>query len=158
MVWGQIDRESIIHHFSLAELISLYDHDKAVAKLLHLTAFTKASRTPEVASELRERNLAIEPPIAAAMGRVASLFGFVSENASLDHIEEFVSRLVDGWGLVEDPLQSNHCAFAFARALNTNIHEERAVAGAYITGIQKGIDAIEFYAKKRHTSTRRVRT
>jgi hypothetical protein len=158
MVFGDIPVNTVIHNMPLADLIGVYDHDDAIKELLNLHAFRPGRRTADVASDLRDRNVTIGPSIAAAMGRAASLFGFVSEKASLGHIEEFVSRLVDGWGLAEDPRQSNDCAFAFARALNTRAHEEQAVAGAYITGMQKGIDAIEFYAKRRRTSTRRVRT
>jgi hypothetical protein len=158
MVFGDIPGNAVIHNMPLADLIGVYDHDDAIKELLNLHAFRPGRRTADVASDFRDRNVTIRPAIAAAMGRVASLFGFVSEKASLGHIEEFVSRLVDGWGLVEDPLQSNDCALAFARGLNTRIHGERAVAGAYITGIQKGIEAIEFYAKKRRTGPRHVRT
>jgi hypothetical protein len=157
MVWGSIDQWCILHNVSLGDIIALCDNDEAIAKLLRPQAFRPGSRTGHVASELRDGNVMINPSSAAAMGRLAACLLGSSKDVSLDHIEELVGRLVDGWGLVEDLQQDYSCALAFAKSFDSGSHEEHDVANAFIIGIKKGGDVLQFYATKRRASTHRTR-
>jgi hypothetical protein len=97
MVFGDIPVNAVIHNMPLANLIALYDHDKASHELLNLHAFRSGDsdlRTTDVASRFRERNVTINARYAAALGRVAAIMLGPSLKASLGHIGELVQRCV----------------------------------------------------------------
>jgi hypothetical protein len=159
MAFGNIDRGSILHHIPIADIINLYDHDKGVAELLSLHLFAKNRRTKDVALELRERNITINPSSAAAMGRFAATMFGTGKGVSLHHISEMVARVVDGgWCLVEDTPLGYDCALAFALALDSDVYDKRDVANAFLVGIKKGNDVVRFYSRKPRAGTRRRNT
>jgi hypothetical protein len=149
MVWANIPWECICTHFPLADLISLYDEDHTVANFLHLHEFTAGRKTIALSAALRENNITLTPSTAAAMGRVAKLFGLDRAGVALHHIETFVARLVDGWSIIDNASgHTNDISCAFAEALGSRAYRRQEVMGVYLAGVKEGTETLAFFERR----------
>jgi hypothetical protein len=149
MVWANIPWECICTHFPLADLISLYDEDHTVANFLHLHEFTAGRKTIALSAALRENNITLTPSTAAAMGRVAKLFGLDRAGVALHHIETFVARLVDGWSIIDNASgHINDISCAFAEALGSRAYRRQEVMGVYLAGVKEGTETLAFFERR----------
>jgi hypothetical protein len=155
MAWAEIDHSSIISDTSLADIIKLYDHDEDIYRLLHLHVFTPGSRTLEANRELRKKNITINTALTAAMGCGARIMLRKSKIVSLQHIVELIARLHDGWGFIEDLSQDS--AYAFAKAFESDVYEERDLARAYLDGATRGGKISSSCTSNTRGNTRRTR-
>jgi hypothetical protein len=155
MIWANIPSECICTHFPLADLISLYDEDHTVTNLLHLQEFTAGRKTMALSAALREKNMTLTPSTAAAMGRVAKLFGLDRAGVALHHIETFVARLVDGWSIIDNASgHINDISCAFAEALKSRAYRRQEIIGAYLAGIKEGTETLAFFERRRRPAKR----
>jgi hypothetical protein len=161
MFWGFIPIEAVLHHFSLSHLELLAQESPNCAQLLGLEKFQPKRSVPQVAAELRDRNI---PLRADAIGRIAQTFGLNGANVHLNHIKDFVTSVVDGWSMQCDQLDDVHTmsthATTFATALQSKSREHNLqdVMGAFIDGCRQGTENIKFYARRRRSIYRRRRT
>jgi hypothetical protein len=157
ITWAQIPASAIATTLPLANLITLYEQDEAVAKLLHLHEFTSCRRTLELSNSLREKAQAeLTPSTSAAIGRVAKLFGLDSLVVSLHHISAFVARIVDGWNITDNVSSDiNDISFAFAEALQSQAYSHQDIMGAYLAGIKEGNETLAYFARRRRPAARR---
>lgn len=138
--------------------MALYDVDDEVSRLLSLEKFTPGLKTQTLSAQLRERNVTVDHQSASAMGRVAKLFG-LDGAIKIDHVEQFVARLVDGWSLHStEKTDEQGVARAFAGTLESRIHSVKEVSDAFEKGMKAGNETLAFFARRRRPGTRRVRT
>jgi hypothetical protein len=155
MIWANIPSECICTHFPLADLISLYEEDQTVANILHLQEFTAGRKTMALSAALREKNITLTPSTAAAMGRVAKLFGLDRAGVALYHIETFIARLVDGWSIIDNASgHINDISCVFAEALKSRAYRRQEIIGAYLAGIKEGTETLAFFERRRRPAKR----
>lgn len=158
--WANIPREVIIHHFSLSEVVVLAQRDSECAELLSLDAFHLGNATKAVATYLKGRNLKLNTAIARSLGVVAKTFGLARQSAKLDHLADFIARLVDGWGITEPQAINIHVrsslAATFATAFGphargSNLQE---VMVAFLEGVDQGTRCIADWSRSDSGSRR----
>jgi hypothetical protein len=155
MIWANIPSECILTHFPLADLIALYDKDKTVTNLLYLQEFTAGRKTIALSASLRDKTIPLTHSTAAAMGRIAKLFGLDHPEIALHHIETFVARLVDGWSIVDNTSSDlNDISCAFADGLGSHAHRRREIMGAYMAGVKEGTDTLAYFSRRRGPTKR----
>ncbi|KAF1913627.1 hypothetical protein BDU57DRAFT_541030 [Ampelomyces quisqualis] len=156
MVWSDISREAIIQHFSLADLVALYDADGDVARLLSLDKFVPGLKTKTLSARLRKQHVVLDAHAARAMGRCAKLFGLDGE-VKINHVIQFIARLVDGWSISTAQCNEQN-AQIFSTTLGSQVHSAKDIAGCFKEGIQQGIDALAYFSRGRQPATTRIRT
>lgn len=157
IIWANLPRSAIISHFPLIHLQDLATTDQICADFLNLQDFHPGDRTPTVASRLRDQNLTLSTSTAQAMGLMAKTFGLDGE-ANLLHIEEFVSRIVDGWSVQRDIHALSTTASVFAMALQSQKYRLQDVMSAFCGGIEKGLECVALYARRGRPKVSRSRT
>ncbi|KAF2132386.1 hypothetical protein P153DRAFT_383270 [Dothidotthia symphoricarpi CBS 119687] len=162
LIWGGIPRSAILHHTKLQTLENLAEIDSVCGNMLSLGLFQTKRTANGVASILRDNNTVLDGSTAKSMGKIAKCLGLDGESVTLQHIQEFVARLVDGWYITSDHTNDaytgNAIAFSFALALGSGIHAHQRVMEAFQEGIESGFNSIVRYARSRRSKPRRNRT
>jgi len=155
---ASIPREAIIHHFSLAELISLWDTNSAVRNLLQLHEFQTGRKTIAVSTSLREHGSTLDDHSAYAIGLVCMKFGLNNDIVALHHIQSLVRCLVDGWSIKKSATTNLPSAGRlFAEALGSR-HMASDVSSAFNEGFNEGNANLEYFARRRRSTIRRSRS
>jgi hypothetical protein len=84
-------RISIVHTFPLSEIETLASESHSCAELLGLEEFRSERTVPQVAAELRKRNMPLRPD---AIARIARTFGLDGPYVQIEQIKDFVASLV----------------------------------------------------------------
>jgi hypothetical protein len=155
LIWADVPRQAIISHLPLGDLVM----DQDCAELLNLDEFEPGRRTLQVSSRLRERNIVLNTVVAGALGKIAKSC-LRGDAVHLHHVREFVGRFVDGWSLNNAVNQhaQNKSAHAFAVAFDHDLHSVCDIMKAFLDGMQEGTDVLAYYARRRRSNNRRVRT
>jgi hypothetical protein len=101
---------------------------------------------------MKEKNIVLNTATAHAMGSISRVFGMHCNNVTLEHIQTFISRLVDGWQIQENDVNDIHTSSVtttFAMSLSSQIHRIQDVMTAFMNGMQQGTDIIAYYARRR---------
>lgn len=97
---------------------------------------------------------------ARAMGKIAKAFGMAQSNVSLQHLREFVARVMDGWTILKADSIDVHTLSSLASTFATVLGSHHAgytvqdVMGAFIDGVDDGTRCIEYWSKSRSGSRR----
>jgi hypothetical protein len=157
MVWASVPRAGIITHFPLSELQLLSNNSLSCAAVLSLDEFRPGRRTRYISDQLKAKNFVLNTATAHAIGAISRIFSMHRNNANLEHIQDFVSRLVDGWQINGHPASDIHTissvATSFAMSLRSRAHRVQDVMLAFQKGVQQGNDTIAYYAR-RHSGPR----
>jgi hypothetical protein len=157
MIWASIPREAILAHCPLSDLHLLSNSGQA---FLSLEEFRPGRRTLEVSARLREKNTILSTTTAQSMGAMAKIFGMDQNNVSLIHIQDIVSRIVDGWQVGEGHPRDIHTmssiASSFAFSLGSRTHRIQDVIAAFLEGTQQGMDTIAYFARRRRRPRARL--
>jgi hypothetical protein len=137
-VFGRVERASIVKNMPLADLIRLFDNCKHVKDLLHLQVFTARQRTTLSAS------------VGKAIAKLILLMFGSTPTCGLHHIETFVCCVIESWLVLErTPQDTVSASYAFVATLSPYMREKEDLVRAFTRGVKKGIDTIEFFAKRR---------
>jgi hypothetical protein len=105
-----------------------------------------------VSKELSKHRMTLDASSGTAIARFAHLFG-LSETYDLQHIKDFVGRVVDGWSITQiTPRETDDAALAFAVTLGSRLHSKKAVEETFLVGVQNGIETLNYFAKRRRTA------
>jgi hypothetical protein len=153
MVWASVPRAAIITHFALSDLRYLASNSPSCADVMNLDEFQPGRRTRQVSDQMRAKKTILNTATARALGKISRTFGLNGGNVSVEHIQEFIARLVDGWQVSKHPLNNIHTnssiATTFAISLNSQIHRVQDVMVAFLNGIQQGTNTIAYYSRRR---------
>lgn len=153
LIFGSIPSECIIRHVKLADLINLSDRCDDVRNLLHLHLFKPGLRALAVSKEIATNRMTLNASTGTAIARFALLFGLGGTH-NLSHISAFCARVIDGWSITESTLHETDAAaaLAFAATFQSSLHSKKALAEAFLLGVQEGIATLNYFAKRRRTA------
>ncbi|KAF2021783.1 hypothetical protein BU24DRAFT_417404 [Aaosphaeria arxii CBS 175.79] len=137
IIYGEIPKAAILAIIDFSELKRLTPN--CIVDFLKLPIFATGSvRT--IVPQLREIGHHVDPNFSYACGSISRLLGLHREAASLCHIQELVSFLVDGWSLVveSDAEYLKLCADVYTQTLSSTMHDASDVAEAFIAGVKGG--------------------
>jgi hypothetical protein len=158
MVWASVPRAAILTHFPLADLRALSNSSLSCAEIMNLDEFLLGRRTFHISNKLKEKDILLNTATARAMGAISRVFGMHGDNVTLEHIQIFISRLVDGWQIQEKEVNDIHTrssiAMTFAMSLSSQEHRIQDVMTAFMNGMQQGTDVMAYYARRRSNSRR----
>ena len=96
------------------------------------------------------------------MGKIAKAFGLCRSSAKLEHLSDFVARLIDGWSITRANIIDVHTmsslsvTFATALGPHANGHTLQEIMAAFIQGVDDGLRCSTYWSQRR-SSTRRQR-
>jgi hypothetical protein len=153
MVWASVPRAAILAHFPLASLRALSNSSQSCANILNLDEFHLGRRTGHVSTQLKEKSITLNTMTARAMGSISRVFDMHGTKVSLDHIQDLIARLVNGWQISNHHAKDIHTmssiATTFAMALSSKVHRAQDVMVAFQNGVQQGTDIIAYYSHRR---------
>ncbi|KAF1366092.1 hypothetical protein EJ07DRAFT_82101, partial [Lizonia empirigonia] len=159
-VWSDIPSNAVLHTVDLTDLIDKLNKDIDCQSLLNFDIFEPGTKTNVIAAGLREKNLMLNTPSARALGKIAKAFGMAQSNVSLQHLQDFVARVMDGWTILKadtidlHTLSSLACTFATALGSHHAGYTVQGVMGAFIDGVDDGTRRIAHWSKSRSGSRR----
>ncbi|KAF1933924.1 uncharacterized protein M421DRAFT_105 [Didymella exigua CBS 183.55] len=162
LVWADIPSDAVLHVLNLENLIRELNSDTDCHDLMHFNAFTSAAKTNTIASTLRENNVLLNTTTARALGKTAKAFGLNLGNFTLEHLQDFVARILDGWTISKPDNMDIHTmsslAATFATALGPHAggFNLQAVMAAFQEGVDQGTRCIAHWSRSR-TGSRRKR-
>lgn len=155
LVWGEIDRKSIIREFSLHELCLLSEANADVADLLQLKLFQANRKTSAVATQLCATNTMLNATTAEAIAVVCKKFGLIKP----DKIQALVASFINGWSITFPASGDiNLVGRAFAMALNSSTHSVEEVGQSFVEGFHQGTRVLQFWDQRRQPRARKTRT
>ncbi|KAF3046256.1 hypothetical protein E8E11_008418 [Didymella keratinophila] len=159
-VWAEIPDHAVLCTVDLEGLIRELDNDVDCNDLLNFDVFKPDTKTNTIAGALREKNVMLNTSSARALGKTAKMFGMDQHNVTLDHLQDFVARLVDGWTITKPEMIDVHTmsslASTFATALSPHSggYGLQQVMGAFIEGVDQGTRCIAHWSRSRSGSRR----
>ncbi|XPS94304.1 hypothetical protein M3J09_003625 [Ascochyta lentis] len=164
-VWGEIAADAVLHTLELEKLINHLNSDAGCGNLLNFDVFESGVKTNTIAAALREKNKTLNTATARALGKIAKAFGMAQSNMTLQHLQDLVARLLDGWTILKPEMMDMHTtsslAATFATALGRHHanHTLQDIMGAFMDGVDDGTRCIEHWSRSRSGSRRqRFRT
>jgi hypothetical protein len=94
------------------------------------------------------------------MGKTAKAFGMCRSSANLEHLSDFVARLIDGWSITRADIIDVHTmsslsvTFATALGPHANGYTLQDIMAAFIQGVNDGLRCSAYWSR---SSTRRQR-
>lgn len=146
----------------LTYLIESLKQDSDCQRLLDFDSFRPGMKTKVISAALRDRNTRLNTTTARAMGKAAKVFGICQVNATLEHMTDFVARIIDGWSVQEIDHVGMHTmdflAATFATSLGKHAggHTIHDMKTAFIKGVNHGSFCIAHWSRSR-SGTRRQR-
>lgn len=128
--------------------------------LLSFDVFKPDTKTSKIAGNLRERNVMLNTTTARALGKTANMFGMNQDNITLEHLQDFVARLMDGWTVTKPDRIDMHTmstlAATFAMSLRSPAggYTLQEIMGAFIEGVDQGTQCIAHWSRSRSGSRR----
>jgi hypothetical protein len=159
-VWSDISSDAVLQVLDLEDLIRALNEDENCHDLLSFDVFKPGAKTNDIAGALREKNAVLNGTTARALGKIAKGFGLNVNDVTLEHIQDFVARMMDGWTITKpdtiDIHTTSSLAATFATALGRHAggctHQE--VMGAFIEGVDQGTRCIAHWSRSRSGSRR----
>ena len=155
LVYADIPQDAVINDVDLDNWCEQVKTDHDCRDLLNLDIFQPGTSTAMLASALRERNTILNTPTVRAIGKAAKMLGLASARVSLDHIQDFIARVVDGWSITRSEATDIHTmstfAATFAQVLGTHDagHTLQDVMGAFTRGVDSGTYSIAHWSRSR---------
>ena len=159
-VWSDIPSGAVLHTLDLSDLINNLNGDKDCQDLLNFNVFKQGTKTNTIAAVLREKNIVLNTAAARTLGKIAEMFGMARSNITLDHLQDFVARVMDGWTITKADNLDMHTistlATTFATTLGTHAagYTIQDVMGAFIGGVEDGTRCIAHWSRSRSGSRR----
>lgn len=145
----------IIHDFSLADLIHLFENCNHVRNLLHLDVFIAGQQTMAISKQLQQKATTLNASVGKAIAALVLLMFGQSHACKLHHIETFVCCVIESWVILEQTsVDSAAASYAFVAALSSYDYAKKDLVGAFTRGVKSGIETIEFFAKRQATRRR----
>lgn len=97
---------------------------------------------------------------ARALGKIARIFGLNGSSITLEHLQDFVARLMDGWTITKPEAIDMHTMSSFAATFATAMGSHaggytlQQVMGAFIEGVDHGTHCIAHWSKSGSGSRR----
>jgi hypothetical protein len=159
-VWAEIPNDAVLNTLDLEGLIRELDHDVDCNDLLSFDVFKPDTRTSALAGTLREKNVMLNTSTARALGKIAKMFGLNQENVTLEHLQDFVARLMNGWTITKPEMIDMHTMSSLATTFATSLgphtrgYTLQQVMGAFIEGVDQGTRCIAHWSRSRSGSRR----
>lgn len=164
-VWADVENDAVLFISKLEQLVRELDYDEECRELLDFRAFETGLATNAIAAVLREKNTLLNSLTARALGKTAKAFGMTQVNVTLDHLRDFVARMMDGWTIVKGDRLDMHTfssiAFTFATSLGAHAagYNVQDIMGAFLDGVDEGTRCIARWSRSGSGSRRqRFRT
>lgn len=154
-IWAEIPNDAVLHTWDLESLISELDNDMECHGLFNFDVFKPDTRTTTIAAALREKHAMLNTATARALGKAARMFGMGQDNMTLEHLQDFVARLMDGWTITEPEKIDLHAmgslatAFATAMGPHSSGYTLQQVMGTFIEGVEQGSRCIAHWSRSR---------
>lgn len=159
-IWSDIASDAILQTLDLQTLIASLNNDADCHALLNFDVFEPGTATSQIAAALREKRITLNTTTARALGTTAKAFGLAAYNVTLEHLHDFVARVVDGWTIEKADSMDTHTMSSLAAAFATALGPHTAgftlqdVMGAFIGGIDDGTRCIAHWSRSRSGSRR----
>lgn len=161
-IWSDIPgADAVLHTLDLEEFIDQLNDDEECQTLLNFEVFKHGTKTTTIASALREKNTTLNTTTARALGKAAKAFGLARSTITLDHLQDFIARLIDGWTIIKPDTMDIHTMSSLAATFATALGSHNAgytlqdIMGAFVRGVEDGERCIAHWSKSRSGSRRR---
>ena len=157
-VWAEIGDDAVLHTLDLESLIRELNDDVDCNDLLSFDVFKPDTKTNAIASALREKNVMLNSTTARALGKLAKMFGMDQDNVTLEHLQDFVARIMDGWMITKPEMMDMHTMSSLATTFATSLvphagdYTLQQVMGAFIEGVDHGTRCIAHWSRSRSGS------
>jgi hypothetical protein len=159
-MWADIPSDAILCTLDLEDLLDDIRNDDDCANLMNLDTFRAGAKTSIVASALREKNIVLNMATARALGKIAKAFRMAEINVTLNHLQNFVSRIIDGWSIEKSEAIDMHtmsslaATFAMSMGSHTAGYNIQDIMRAFISGVNEGTRCMAHWSKSRSGSRR----
>ncbi len=136
------------------------NEDEDCRRLLNFDVFEAGKKTTAIAHSLREKNITLNNANARALGKIAAMFGLPTRRMTLEHLENFIARMFDGWSIEKSEsldihtLSSLATTFAVSMGPHAGGHTLQAVMGAFLRGVDEGTKCAAHWSRSRSSSRR----
>ena len=155
MIWGEIPLAAVLCHTSLSNVAAKITQETAGNLIFNMDDWIPDQSAYRLTEKLKSRNITLDHDTARAIGIFGKEMGL--DNATGQHISEFVQVNVDGWSMqFSDDIHTRaSIATSFATALNHTMLHVQEVMQAFCTGVEHGLENLAYYGRRSPRSRKR---